>query len=260
MVLKPHRVPGQLGPPNHVTGAGLLVQSDLHLQSHRTKFTIVLDFSWETLWPFVIAIIFLAINSLLSSKMSGKGAHVTLTCRALASLLPQTEALECQPAPYHCEVSSPEGWATMKGTGVPHRYRGQGAPFGSEENDPRAAARHSSGTPAPESLGSSPLPLCSSEHLSPLHTGGSQGPEFQEFLLTKLINAEYACYKAEKFAKLEVRLGCWAEPLPLTWDVSPAPGEGNATFRLWPEGELSGVGADLHVSRARVRGEGVGNF
>ena len=38
---------------------------------------------------------------------------------------------------------------------------------------------------------------------------GSQGPEFQEFLLTKLINAEYACYKAEKFAKLEVRRGCW---------------------------------------------------
>ncbi|KAM4016695.1 LOW QUALITY PROTEIN: rap1 GTPase-activating protein 1 [Anomaloglossus baeobatrachus] len=28
---------------------------------------------------------------------------------------------------------------------------------------------------------------------------------FQEFLLTKLINAEYACYKAEKFAKLEER-------------------------------------------------------
>uniref|UniRef100_A0A670JLD6 RAP1 GTPase activating protein n=1 Tax=Podarcis muralis TaxID=64176 RepID=A0A670JLD6_PODMU len=32
-----------------------------------------------------------------------------------------------------------------------------------------------------------------------------KGPDFQEFLLTKLINAEYACYKAEKFAKLEVR-------------------------------------------------------
>ncbi|NWW04110.1 RPGP1 protein, partial [Oreocharis arfaki] len=32
-----------------------------------------------------------------------------------------------------------------------------------------------------------------------------QGPEFQEFLLTKLINAESACYRAEKFAKLEVR-------------------------------------------------------
>ncbi|XP_041130591.1 rap1 GTPase-activating protein 1-like isoform X16 [Polyodon spathula] len=30
-----------------------------------------------------------------------------------------------------------------------------------------------------------------------------KGPEFHEFLLTKLINAEYACYKAEKFAKLE---------------------------------------------------------
>lgn len=33
----------------------------------------------------------------------------------------------------------------------------------------------------------------------------SQGPDFHEFLFTKLINAEYACYKADKFAKLEVR-------------------------------------------------------
>ncbi|XP_069682783.1 rap1 GTPase-activating protein 1 isoform X2 [Periplaneta americana] len=32
-----------------------------------------------------------------------------------------------------------------------------------------------------------------------------KGPEFKEFLLTKLINAENACYKAEKFAKLELR-------------------------------------------------------
>ncbi|XP_065341450.1 rap1 GTPase-activating protein 1 isoform X3 [Cloeon dipterum] len=32
-----------------------------------------------------------------------------------------------------------------------------------------------------------------------------KGPEFREFLLTKLINAENACYKAEKFAKLECR-------------------------------------------------------
>ncbi|KAF5296515.1 hypothetical protein FQR65_LT01505 [Abscondita terminalis] len=31
------------------------------------------------------------------------------------------------------------------------------------------------------------------------------GPEFKEFLLTKLINAENACYKAEKFSKLELR-------------------------------------------------------
>ncbi|CAH1136003.1 unnamed protein product [Ceutorhynchus assimilis] len=31
------------------------------------------------------------------------------------------------------------------------------------------------------------------------------GPEFKEFLLTKLVNAEKACYKAEKFAKLELR-------------------------------------------------------
>ncbi|KAM9759384.1 rap1 GTPase-activating protein 1 isoform 4-T4 [Menidia menidia] len=32
-----------------------------------------------------------------------------------------------------------------------------------------------------------------------------KGSEFHEFLFTKLINAEYACYKAEKFAKLEER-------------------------------------------------------
>lgn len=32
----------------------------------------------------------------------------------------------------------------------------------------------------------------------------SHGPEFREFLLTKLINAENACYKAQKFANLEV--------------------------------------------------------
>nr|XP_014353582.1 PREDICTED: rap1 GTPase-activating protein 1 [Latimeria chalumnae] len=32
-----------------------------------------------------------------------------------------------------------------------------------------------------------------------------KGPEFREFLLVKLINAEHGCYKAEKFAKLEER-------------------------------------------------------
>ncbi|XP_023715903.1 rap1 GTPase-activating protein 1 isoform X4 [Cryptotermes secundus] len=32
-----------------------------------------------------------------------------------------------------------------------------------------------------------------------------KGPDFKDFLLTKLINAENACYKAEKFAKLELR-------------------------------------------------------
>ncbi|XP_066527666.1 rap1 GTPase-activating protein 1 isoform X1 [Hoplias malabaricus] len=32
-----------------------------------------------------------------------------------------------------------------------------------------------------------------------------KGPEFHEFLFTKLINAEYACCKAEKFARLEER-------------------------------------------------------
>jgi RAP1 GTPase activating protein 1 len=32
-----------------------------------------------------------------------------------------------------------------------------------------------------------------------------RGPEFREWLLTKLINAETACYKAEKFSKLEQR-------------------------------------------------------
>ncbi|XP_039395247.1 rap1 GTPase-activating protein 1-like isoform X4 [Mauremys reevesii] len=32
-----------------------------------------------------------------------------------------------------------------------------------------------------------------------------KGQEFREFLLAKLINAEYSCYRAEKFAKLEER-------------------------------------------------------
>lgn len=32
-----------------------------------------------------------------------------------------------------------------------------------------------------------------------------KGPELKEFLLTKLVNAENACYKAEKFSKLESR-------------------------------------------------------
>lgn len=32
-----------------------------------------------------------------------------------------------------------------------------------------------------------------------------KGPELREFLLTKLLNAENACYKAQKFARLELR-------------------------------------------------------
>ncbi|KAL5280406.1 RAP1GAP.2 family protein [Megaselia abdita] len=32
-----------------------------------------------------------------------------------------------------------------------------------------------------------------------------KGPEFKEFILTKLINAENACYKSEKFASLQLR-------------------------------------------------------
>uniref|UniRef100_T1GV79 Rap-GAP domain-containing protein n=1 Tax=Megaselia scalaris TaxID=36166 RepID=T1GV79_MEGSC len=32
-----------------------------------------------------------------------------------------------------------------------------------------------------------------------------KGPEFKEFILTKLINAENACYKSEKFARLQLR-------------------------------------------------------
>jgi len=34
-----------------------------------------------------------------------------------------------------------------------------------------------------------------------------KGPEFIEFLFTKLVNAELACYKAQRFVKLEVREG-----------------------------------------------------
>lgn len=34
----------------------------------------------------------------------------------------------------------------------------------------------------------------------------NKGQDFRNFLLTKLINAENSCYKAERFAKLGVRL------------------------------------------------------
>ena len=34
---------------------------------------------------------------------------------------------------------------------------------------------------------------------------GFAGPELRDFLLTKLLNAEHAAYKAQKFAKLELR-------------------------------------------------------
>ncbi|XP_040565869.1 uncharacterized protein RapGAP1 isoform X2 [Lepeophtheirus salmonis] len=39
----------------------------------------------------------------------------------------------------------------------------------------------------------------------PSYATFSKGPEFKDFLLTKLINAENACYKADKFSKLESR-------------------------------------------------------
>lgn len=58
-----------------------------------------------------------------------------------------------------------------------------------------------------------------------------QGPEFREFLLTKLINAENACCKSDKFAKLEVTLpgaaaGAGALRIPPRSRVAPAePGQ-----------------------------------
>lgn len=84
--------------------------------------------------------------------------------------------------------------------------------------------------PPPEHTGPAPCLCVCLNPLSPLlHTGGSQGPEFQEFLLTKLINAEYACYKAEKFAKLEVRMS----PSPHLRISAPPLGERKALFGPW---------------------------
>ncbi|XP_068455039.1 rap1 GTPase-activating protein 2-like isoform X3 [Clinocottus analis] len=39
----------------------------------------------------------------------------------------------------------------------------------------------------------------------PMPSVFKKGPEFREFLLTKLINAELACYKSDRFARLEER-------------------------------------------------------
>lgn len=65
-----------------------------------------------------------------------------------------------------------------------------------------------------------------------------QSPEFREFLLTKLINAENACCKSDKFAKLEVTL-----------PASPAQRRsGHGGARVPPQG---------CVSPARLGGHGV---
>lgn len=113
-------------------------------------------------------------------------------------------------------------------------------PWG-EEGDFWAPAVGAQGTPARDRGLSSclcspdPPPSFFSPH------GGSQGPEFQEFLLTKLINAEYACYKAEKFAKLEVRMGS-----SLEFQSCPLPPGGQSLFRSRAWGGLPG-GAGLRA-------------
>lgn len=61
-----------------------------------------------------------------------------------------------------------------------------------------------------------------------------QSPEFREFLLTKLINAENACCKSDKFAKLEVML-----------PTCPCLEQGLGTFPIPPQSHLfllNGVG------------------
>lgn len=68
------------------------------------------------------------------------------------------------------------------------------------------------------------LPLPVAEALWAAAKGGVsclfQGPEFREFLLTKLTNAENACCKSDKFAKLEVRARFLIFLLP-SWTAFP---------------------------------------
>uniref|UniRef100_A0A3B5KQ03 Rap-GAP domain-containing protein n=1 Tax=Xiphophorus couchianus TaxID=32473 RepID=A0A3B5KQ03_9TELE len=49
------------------------------------------------------------------------------------------------------------------------------------------------------------IPFSGNQYSRELIDYNRLGPEFREFLLTKLINAENACYKSDKFAKLEGR-------------------------------------------------------
>jgi RAP1 GTPase activating protein 1 len=76
-----------------------------------------------------------------------------------------------------------------------------------------------------------------------------RGPEFREWLLTKLINAETACYKAEKFSKLEQRtrtslLTNLVEELTTKTSeflgISPADGAGSSKI----PGDKGGDGGD----------------
>ncbi|MBN3301987.1 RPGP1 protein, partial [Amia calva] len=55
-----------------------------------------------------------------------------------------------------------------------------------------------------ETVGTSPSPSLSYMSLSPT----PQLSQFREFLLTKLINAEVSCYRAQRFQRLEVRTRC----------------------------------------------------
>lgn len=155
----------------------------------------------------LISIIFLTITVFL--PLNVRGAHFSLTSQKphVEAWLQHPQAEEVgnpDSASYICGVCSPEWRAPIKGTGaLMVAWAG--------ELSPKEVPWECRGQPmAPDTLGPAPCLCVCLNPLSPLlHTGRSQGPEFQEFLLTKLINAEYACYKAEKFAKLEVRMGCW---------------------------------------------------
>lgn len=80
--------------------------------------------------------------------------------------------------------------------------------FGPALPDPAIFKKVSSHTKFPDSILLLQADIISLHTLRPsfsLSICLPQGLDFREFLFTKLINAEYACYKAEKFAKLEVR-------------------------------------------------------
>ena len=58
-----------------------------------------------------------------------------------------------------------------------------------------------------------------------------KGDDFKEFLLTKLVNAEHACYKADRFAKLEV---CFLhEDIPCTRKIATLPPPSRFPSQSW---------------------------
>ncbi|KAK2148696.1 hypothetical protein LSH36_487g05001 [Paralvinella palmiformis] len=94
-----------------------------------------------------------------------------------------------------------------------------------------------------------------------------KGPEFRQFILTKLINAEHACYRAQRFAKLEQKnLEFFGEVLPSGSSISNDNSKSESsklfdTFRRAISGKVRSLSVDSQLVTASGgrKGNGMGS-